>query len=176
MELKHLIEALIFSPLLVLIPLGITAWITYRQKIPIAFQSSLAGFLLCAAVTSYPVYALIAAPLKSWIPPNTTQKADAIVVLGASATPAGIPTYGSTQRAFMGAKIYLEDRRAPFLLLTGFSPTDSLGAAKAMKIIALGMGVPNTALQMISGQTTYHEAALSAPRLPPTQGRSAGQG
>lgn len=105
------------------------------------------------------VYALIASPLRGMIPPNTSEGADAIVTLGSSAQLMGAPTSGSAERAYVGAQVF-EDQRAPHILLTGFSERDSLGSAKSMALIVLGMGVPKENILMAGGRNSYEEAVI----------------
>jgi len=114
---------------------------------------------LCLLSTNGLVYSAFSLPLKWSLPHNTSMKADAIVVLGSSAQKNGAPTDGSAERAYEGAEAFLKGR-APVMLLTGFSEHDSLGSAKSMAIVVLGMGVSRENVLMAGGRNSYEEAVL----------------
>ena len=157
-----MIEELIFGPPILLIVLGMILYIRHRRggsidpACRIAIWCLAGGFVLASRPCSH----LLSFPLRHWVQSSDfSGRADAIVVPGAGATSVGAPTSGSATRAFLGASAYLEGR-GPLVLFTGYSPEDSLGAAKAMRIIARGMGVPDSCILMCSGYTTYSEAVL----------------
>lgn len=172
MLFKHLIEGLAFSPLVVVVALCLA--LIFRLKdgrdLKRAYRIGLGGLALILVLTSYVFVALTSALLMSWVPRNTNERADAVVVLGSDAAPFGAPTSGSSERAFVGAQALLTGR-APLLVLTGASGRDSLGGAKAMRIIARGLDVPDSCIVLAPGFNTYHEGLSARRRLDPARVR-----
>ncbi|MSS69882.1 MAG: YdcF family protein [Candidatus Latescibacteria bacterium] len=165
MILKHLIEGLAFSPLIVVVVFCLA--LIFRLKaggLRTAYHIGLGGLAFILVLTSYAFVEMVSAPLISWVPKNTNEKADAVVALGSDATPFGAPTGGSSERAFVGAQLFLSGR-APFLVMTGASGRDSLGGARAMRIIARGLDVPDSCIVLAPGFNTYHEGLSAKPRL-----------
>jgi uncharacterized SAM-binding protein YcdF (DUF218 family) len=165
MILKHLIEGLIFSPLAVVVAFCLA--LVFRLKagrLKTAYHIGLGGLALVLVLTSYACVEVISASLMSWVPKNTNEKADAVVTLGSDATPFGAPTSGSSERAFVGAHLFLAGR-APFLVMTGASGRDSLGGARAMRIIARGLDVPDSCIVLAPGFNTHHEGLSARPHL-----------
>jgi uncharacterized SAM-binding protein YcdF (DUF218 family) len=168
MMFKHVIEGLIFSPLVLVLTVCLVLFfrVRGRRNFRGAYRIGLGGLAFVLILTSYPLVALVSTPLMSWVPENTDQKGDAVVVLGSDATPFGAPTGGSSERAYVGAQAFLSGR-APLLMLTGASGRDSLGGAKAMRIIARGMDVPDSCIALAPGFNTHHEGLSARRRLSP---------
>ena len=162
---SRLFEHFIFGPYLLVFVLGSLLFSISKMKYKGWTLRICAGILFfhILAVNSITV-ALVSLPLRSWVPESSDKSGDAIVVHGSSALRIGAPTSGSSERGYLGAEAFL-DGRAPLLLVMGYSPTDSLGSAKAMRIIARGMGVPDAKILMTGGRTTYEEAQLGAQML-----------
>ena len=103
-------------------------------------------------------------PLKSWTPKSQKQKADVIVVATAGIHESGAPSPGSTIRAHAAAQLYLEGW-APKILVTGgvTHPYSFYVDAKGMRIILLGMGVPDKNIIIEEKSTdTYTNSTKSA--------------
>ena len=155
-----LFENFIFSPYPLLFVTGfLLYWLVKNRVSNWGLRVCVGILLIHIALFCRIALALVSLPLESWISENSDERAEAIVVHGSSAHRIGAPTSGSAERGYLGAEVFL-DGRAPLLLLMGYSPTDSLGSAKAMRMIALGMGVPASHTLMVSGRTTYEEAQL----------------
>lgn len=154
------VEYLLFSPYPFWVAFLFVLYSTfkkgYKDRI-LWFGLVLGG--LCLLSTNGLVYAVFSAPLKWSLPDNSTLSADAIVVLGSSAQKNGAPTDGSAERAYEGAEAFLTGQ-APIVLLTGFSEHDSLGSAKSMAIVVLGMGVSRDKVLMTGGRNSYEEAVF----------------
>ena len=159
MQIKDLLEELIFSPLILFAILGLMLFYRYRGRRDLSYRIGVLGIAACIVLTSLPLLLLVSFPLKSMIAPNSDEKAGIIVVPGASASKLGAPSAASAERAYMAVSLY-QSGRASRLLFTGFSKYDSLGGAKSMKIIARGFNVPDENILISSGETTYHEAVL----------------
>ena len=168
--LKQLIERLAFSPLVFFLIACAALFCGRRgeRHLRTAYRISIGGLLLVLLLTHSAFLALVSAPLDAWVPENTVEKADAVVALGSDATPFGAPTSGSAERAFIGSQVLLAGR-APKLFLTGASNGDSLAGARSMKIVALGMGTPDSLIALLPGFDT-HEESLSARRYLGLQG------
>lgn len=160
--LKKLLESLAFSPLIVFLIACTALYFRRRGDLRTAYRVSVAGLAFVLLLTQSAFVVLVAAPLNSWVPDNSLEKADAVVALGSDATPFGAPTSGSTERAFVGAQVLMSGR-APRLFLTGASDGDSLAGARSMKIVALGMGAPDSLIGLLPGFDT-HEESVSAGR------------
>lgn len=172
MMTKHLIEWMVFGPLFVAVIASLSLLFRFRggRNFRAAYRVGLGGLVLVLVLTSYPFVALVSIPLMSWVPKNTNEKADAVVVLGSDATPFGAPTGGSSERAFVGVQVFLAGR-APFVVLTGASGRDSLGGARAMRIIARGMDVPDSCIVLAPGFNTYHEGLSTRRQVDPARVR-----
>ena len=158
-------ESFIFGPYPLIFVAGLLLYWLIKTKhsgwIP---RICLAVLLIHMVLINSLTFFLVSFPLRNWIPENTDQRADAIVVHGPSAQKIGAPTSGSSERGYLGAEAFL-DGRAPLVLMMGYTATDSLGSAKAMRIIALGMGVPKSQILMSGGRTTYEEAQIGGDLL-----------
>jgi uncharacterized SAM-binding protein YcdF (DUF218 family) len=156
------LEDILAGPVSLLIVIGLLiGWRIKHGKTGWLLKLSLGILVLnFIATISFAGY-VIALPLKWWTPENSLEQADAIVVLGAYSQRTGAPTAGSAERSYLGSQVFLNGR-APMMLLTGYSSYDSLGSAKSMRIIALGMGVPDAYILMAGGRDSYDEARRGA--------------
>ncbi len=163
--MRGLIEELLFSPFIFLAVVGLAFILRFRSPgcFKPAYRICLGGLIFTLILSSTPLLVIISYPLFSQVPENTDEKADAVVVLGADATPYGAPSPSSTERAYVGSQVLLAGR-APLLVLTGASGEDSLGGAKAMRVISRGLGIPDSRILLVPGFNTYHEG-VSARRV-----------
>lgn len=160
-----LFESFLFGPYLLVLVTGLIAFFVFKKSKPSRGLSVCLGILVIHVLgVSNLFVTVVSLPLRSWVPENSMKNADAIVVHGSSAHRIGAPTSGSSERGYLGAEAFLKGR-APLLLVMGYSPTDSLGSAKAMRIIAQGMDVPQSKILIAGGRTTYEEAQIGAPLL-----------
>ncbi len=165
-SVELIIEHLIFSPFvfllgLILILFWPKAW-KKKQNTKSKWLIGLWGIALLLTSTSF--FQIFSWPLKENTPANNKQKADAIVVATAGIHESGAPSPGSTIRAHTAAQLYKEGL-APLILVTGgiTQPYSSQVEAKGMRIILLGMGVPDTAILIENKSTdTYLNGVMSA--------------
>jgi len=168
MSARALLEDLAFSPLLLILLVLATLVARHRcaRGLVSAYRVSIAGTVALLAATSLPFVAAVSFPLRCAVPVDPGGRGDAIVAPGGSTTCAGAPNGSSSERAHVAALAFL-DGRAPLVLTAGSGVTGSLGTAKAMRIVALGMGVPQDRIVLCTGTNTYREAAAGREALEP---------
>lgn len=160
-----LFESFIFGPYFFIFATGLFLYHVIKTKNSNWYVRVCLTILVIQVVLVYSLtFVLVSTPLRAWIPENTDRQADAIVVHGSSAQLIGAPTSGSSERGYLGAEVFSQGR-APTILFMGFSATDSLGSAKAMRMIALGRGVPKSQIIMSGGHNTYEEAQIGGELL-----------
>lgn len=98
--------------------------------------------------------------------PDTTGRADAIVVPGAGVTAACSPNLNAIRRTLLAARLWHEGR-APFVLFSGGVPEGvGCSVAAVMADLARVAGVPSDRLLIEAGsRTTWENAMRSAPQL-----------
>lgn len=117
------------------------------QRRSYASQIPLLSLFLIILLVSPPFLEMVTFPLYLLTPDNADLPADAVVVLGGGVEDFGCPTPFSIKRAYTGSKLFLEGRASFLIFSTGRtnSHTDQT-EAKAMEIIALGLGIPKNKL------------------------------
>lgn len=134
--------------------------------------------LACAlgAVCLAAFFAIAYTPLTAALEAGPAQRpvlarADAIVVLGAGASPDGVLTDSSLARLVSGIVLFRRGL-APRLVLLGPGSREGLSEAEVRATLARDLGVPADALVVEPrGRTTRHEAALVAERMREVGGR-----
>jgi uncharacterized SAM-binding protein YcdF (DUF218 family) len=135
-----------------------------RRNLERAFSLSFIGLLSVFVGTFLPMPTLFMLPLGPWLPENTNEKADAIVVLDAGLTPFGLPDGTSVDRIHQGVQLFLSGR-APLFLLTGSSRTGEVKGKRVSMAIARGLGIPDSKILLCGGVNTYEEAVNAKPLL-----------
>ena len=143
-----IVENLIFSPLIFGIFFLITCCLPFWRK-PRRKNTRLIWMIVLWLVLFFSsstwFFQLFSWPLKQWTPSSRKSMADVIVVATAGVHESGAPSPGSTIRAHAAAQLYLEGW-APLILVTGgivTKPSEGQIAAKGMRIILRGMGIPD---------------------------------
>jgi uncharacterized SAM-binding protein YcdF (DUF218 family) len=146
LNIKHFINSNLLIPSIFWI-LFIGYWVWYRpgslRKRTFANKIPLFSLFLIIILVSPPLLEIVSLPLYRLTPENMNQKAEAIVVLGGGVDNFNCPTPFSMRRAYTGSRLLLEEKAPILILSTGRTnqKTDQT-EAKAMEIIALGLGVP----------------------------------
>lgn len=119
-----------------------TLWGDRFKKIIFNKIADLSLFLIVILV-SPPLLEIVSWPLCRLTPENSNQKAEAIVVLGGGMDDYSCPTPFSLRRVYTGSKLFLEGNAPLLILSTGLTNKKANQTeAKAMEMIALGLGVP----------------------------------
>ena len=119
------------------------------------------------AAAALAAFTPVTASLARRMPPETSQKADAIVVLGSGVMPEGELEDNSLRRTVHGVRLFRRGL-APHLVLLG-PARDGVVEAEVRARYAADLGVPPDALVVErGGLSTREEASLIARRLQPS--------
>lgn len=110
--------------------------------------------LITAAAVLFlsPLYQVLAIPL---LVSDPVAGADAIVVLGGGVNPQGDPSPSTTERVLYGVGLWKEGFSPTLLLSTG-SP-NGVSEARAMRRVALALGVPDEAILLEDRSVNTHQ-------------------
>lgn len=147
LRIKAILEPIVFGPG-IFWALFIIYLFYYRSKNDkrknIAKKIPFVSLILIIVVISPPFVEIVSLPLYYATPENLDKNADAIVVLGGGIDDSGAPGQSSTRRAYLGSQLFLQGRAPRLILSTGYTDSEvNKSEAQAMRIIAIGMGVPD---------------------------------
>lgn len=103
--------------------------------------------------------------IASLLLPDTSGKADAIIVMGAGVVGDCVPNHYGVRRVLLGVRMW-QQQRAPLLFFTGASDEHSCPVATAMARLAREVGVPESAIRTeTTSHSTRENGEHSAPLL-----------
>lgn len=103
--------------------------------------------------------------IASLLLPDTSGKADAIVVMGAGVVGDCVPNHYGVRRVLLGVRMW-QQQRAPLLFFTGASGEQACPVATAMARLARELGVPESSIQTeTTSHSTRENGEHSAPLL-----------